>query len=326
MEKMKAVIYTKYGPPEVLQIQEVDQPVPKDNEVLVEVRAASLNAYDWRFLRGKPLVMRLMAGLRRPRNPIAGADLAGRVAAVGGKVQGFKPGDEVFGCQPGAFAEYASVRQDRLALKPGDLSFEDAAAMPMAGITALQALRDKGQIQPGLKVLIYGAGGGVGTFAVQIAKSFGASVSAVCGPTNADLVRSLGADHVIDYTQDDFTRTGERYDLILAVNGSRSIFTFRRSLSPCGIYVVAGGSFPQLLQGLLLGPVISRLGRKKMGSMLARINARDLDILSALQQSRRIKPIIDRRYPLSEIAAAVGYLEQGHARGKVVITVKPDAA
>jgi len=325
MEKMKAVIYTKYGPPEVLQIQEVDKPVPKDNEVLVEVHAASLNAYDWRFLRGKPLVMRLMSGLRRPKNGIAGADLAGRVAAVGGKARGFKPGDEVFGCQPGAFAECISVREDRLALKPAGMTFEEAAAMPMAGLTALQALRDKGQIRPGLKVLIYGAGGGVGTFAVQIAKSFGAAVTAVCGPTNVDLVRSLGADRVIDYTKDDFTGNGERYDLILAVNGSRSIFAYRRSLSPCGIFVVAGGAFPQLLQGLLLGPAISRFGRKKMGSMLARIKTRDLDLLGALWLSGRIKPVIDRRYPLSEIAEAVRYLEQGHARGKVVIAVKPDA-
>ena len=322
---MKAVIYTKYGPPEVLQIQEVDKPVPKDNEVLVEVYAGSLNAYDWRFLRGKPLAMRLMAGLRKPKNPIAGADLAGRVAAVGEKVQAFKPGDEVFGCQPGSFAEYTSVREDRLALKPPSMTFEEAAALPMAGITALQALRDKGQIQPGLKVLIYGAGGGVGTFAVQIAKSFGADVTAVCGPANVDMVRSLGADRVLDYTKDDFAKSGERYDLILAVNGSRSLFTYRRSLSPCGIYVVAGGSFPQLFQGLLLGPLISRFGRKKMGSMLARIKTRDLELLAALQQSGRLKPVIDRRYPLSEIAEAVGYLEQGHARGKVVISIKPAA-
>lgn len=322
METMKAVIYTGYGPPEVLQLREVDKPAPKDEEVLVEVHAASVNAYDWRFLRGKPFAMRLMAGLSKPREPRAGADLAGRVEAVGANVKLFRPGDEVFGCQRGAFAEYVSVPEGRLAKKPASLSFEEAAALPMAGITALQALRDNGRIQPGLKVLIYGAGGGVGTFSVQIARSFGAEVTAVCGPNNQELVRSLGASRVIDYTKEDFTKTGERYDLILAANGSRSIFAYRRSLSPYGIYVVAGGSFPQLLQGLILGPVISRLGRKKLGSMLARINTKDLEILGALQQSGRIKPIIDRRYPLDDVAGAVGYLEEGHARGKVVITVK----
>ncbi len=322
METMKAAVYTAYGPPDVLQLQEREKPVPKDDEVLVEVHAASVNAYDWRFLRGKPFVMRLMAGLSKPREPRAGADLAGRVEAVGANVKLFRPGDEVFGCHRGAFAEYVSVPEGHLAKKPAPLSFEEAAALPMAGITALQALRDNGRIQPGLKVLIYGAGGGVGTFAVQIARSFGAEVTAVCGPNNQELARSLGATRVIDYTKEDFAKTGERYDLILAANGSRSIFVFRRSLSPCGIYVVAGGSFPQLLQGLLLGPILSRFGRKKLGSMLARTNTKDLDILGALQQSGRIKPVIDRRYPLDDIAGAVGYLEEGHARGKVVIIVK----
>ncbi len=322
METMKAAIYTAYGPPEVLQIMEREKPVPKDDEVLVEVHAASVNAYDWRFLRGKPFAMRLMAGLSKPREPRAGADLAGRVEAVGANVKLVRPGDEVFGCHRGAFAEFTSVPEGRLAKKPASLSFEEAAALPMAGITALQALRDNGRIQPGLKVLIYGAGGGVGTFAVQIARSFGAEVTAICGPNNQELARSLGASRVIDYTKEDFAKTGERYDLILAANGSRSIFAYRRSLSPCGIYVVAGGSFPQLLQGLLLGPVLSRFGRKKLGSMLARINTKDLDILGALQQSGRIKPVIDKRYPLDEVAQAVGYLEEGHARGKVVIIVK----
>jgi NADPH:quinone reductase-like Zn-dependent oxidoreductase len=321
METMKAVIYTKYGPPDVLQVREIEKPVPKDNEVLVEVRAASVNAYDWRFLRGKPVVMRLLGGLRKPRHPVAGADLAGRVEAVGAGVKGLRPGDEVFGCQRGAFAEYVCVPEDRLAVKPASMTFEDAAALPMAGLTALQALRDRGRIQPGLKVLIYGAGGGVGTFAVQIAKTFGAEVTAVCGPGNLGLVRSIGADWVIDYTTDDVFMSGERYDLILAVNGSRSIFAYRRSLSPCGIWVVAGGSLAQLLQGLLLGPVLSRFGRKKMGSMLARINTRDLDVLSALQQSGKIKPVVEKRYPLSEVSEAVRYLEGGHARGKVIVTV-----
>ena len=322
METMKAVIYTKYGPPEVLQLKEIEKPAPRDREVLVQVRAASVNAYDWRFLRGKPFILRLFSGLSKPRNPIAGADLAGRVEAVGGSVKRFRPGDEVFGCHRGAFAEYIGVPEDRLTLKPVSMTFEEAAALPMAGLTALQALRDKGRIQPGLKVLIQGAGGGVGTFAVQIARSFGADVTAVCGPKNLDLARSIGADHVIDYTQEDFTKTGQRYDLILAVNGYHSIFAYRRSLSRCGIYVVAGGSFPQLLQGLLLGPCLSLLGGRKMGSMLARTNPKDLDVLSALHQSGRIKPVIAGRYPLSEVAEAVRNLEEGHAQGKVVITVK----
>ena len=323
MATMKAVIYTKYGPPEVLQLQEIEKPAPKDQEVLVEVHAASINAYDWRFLRGKPFILRLFGGLSKPKNPIVGADLAGRVEAVGGNVKKLRPGDEVFGCHRGAFAEYVCVPEDRLAVKPTSMTFEEAAALPMAGLTALQALRDKGRIQPGLKVLIQGAGGGVGTFAVQIARSFGTDVTAVCGPKNLDLAHSLGADHVIDYTQEDFTRSGQRYDLILAVNGYHSIFAYRRSLSRCGIYVVAGGSFPQLLQGLLLGPGLSLLGGRKMGSMLARINTKDLDALSALQQSGRIKPVvIAGRYPLSEVAEAVRDLEAGHAQGKVVIIVK----
>jgi NADPH:quinone reductase-like Zn-dependent oxidoreductase len=319
---MKAIIYEKYGPPEGMRLAEVEKPIPGDNEVLVEVYAVSLNAYEWRMLRGKPFFVRLSKGLFRPRESVAGEDLAGRVEAVGKDVTRFRPGDEAFGGGRGVFADYACVPEDRLAAKPASLTFEEAAALPMAGITALQALRDRGQIQPGMSVLVHGAGGGVGTFAVQIAKSFGADVTAVCGPRNVELMRSLGVDRVIDYTKEDFAKSGERYNLILAVNGRRSFFTFRRSLSPGGVCVIAGGSMPLILQGLLLGPAVSFLSRKKMGVMVAATNARDLDVLGALQQSGRIKPVIDKRYPLTEIVEAMRYLEEGHAQGKVVITMK----
>jgi NADPH:quinone reductase-like Zn-dependent oxidoreductase len=319
---MKAIIYEKYGPPEVLELKEIEKPIPGDNEVLVEVHAASLNAYDWRMLRGKPFLVRLSKGLFKPREGVAGEDLAGRVAAVGKDVKRFSPGDEVFGGGRGAFADHACVAEDRLAAKPASLTFEEAAALPMAGITALQALRDRGQIQPGMRVLVHGAGGGVGTFAVQIARSFGTDVTAVCGPRNVELMKSLGANRVIDYTKEDFAKGGERYNLILAVNGHRSIFTFRRSLSPGGVCVIAGGSMALIHQGLLLGPAISLLSHKKTFVMVARTNARDLDILGALQQSGRLKPVIDRRYPLNEIVEAMRYLEEGHAQGKVVITVE----
>ena len=319
---MKAIVYPKYGPPEVLEFREVGKPAPKENEVLVKVHAASVNAMDYRFLRGEAFAARLFAGLRRPRNKFLGADIAGRVEAVGRSAKQFQPGNEVFGGGRGSFAEYACVREDRLVLKPGDMPFEDAAAFPVAGLTALQALRDKGRIQPGQRVLIQGAGGGVGTFAVQIAKSFGAEVTAVCGPGNLDVVRSLGADHVFDYTQEDFTKNGQRYDLILAVNGYHSIFAYRRSLSPGGIYVVAGGSLAQIFQGLLLGPAVSIFGKKKLGGMLARIDQKDLGVLIELYRSGKVKPAIDRRYPLGEVAEAFRYLEEGHARGKVIITVE----
>jgi NADPH:quinone reductase-like Zn-dependent oxidoreductase len=319
---MKAIVWTKYGPPDVLQLKEVEKPAAKDNEVLIKVHTASVNAKDWRFLRGEPFIARLFAWLIKPKNKILGADIAGRVEAVGRNIKQFQPGDKVFGCGRGGFAEYVCVREDRLALKPANLSFEEAAAIPMAAVTALQALRDKGQIQPGQKVLINGAGGGVGTFSVQIAKSFGAEVTAVCSTRNLDMVRSIGADHAIDYTQEDFTKNGRRYDLILAVNGYHSIFDYRRALSPSGIYVVAGGSMAQMFQGLVLGPWISMFGGRKMSSMLAKINQKDLAFLIELHKSGKVKPVIDRRYPLSEVAEAIRYLEEGHARGKVVITVE----
>ncbi len=323
---MKAIVHTKYGPPDVLELKEVEKPIPNDNEVLVKIHAASVNAADWHIVRGKPFLMRLMGfGLIKPKNKIPGADMAGRVEAVGRNVKQFQPSDEVFGDLAkfglGAFAEYVCAHENALALKPANISFEEAAAVPLAAVTALQGLRDKGQIQPGQKVLINGASGGVGTFAVQIAKSFGAEVTGVCSTRNLDMVRSIGADQVIDYTREDFTQNGQRYDLILAANGYHSISDYKRALSPEGTYVVTGGSMAQLFQAMLLGPWISMTGSKKMGSLSMRINQEDLVFMKELLEAGKVKPVIDRRYKLSEVAEALRYLEEGHARGKVVITV-----
>jgi NADPH:quinone reductase-like Zn-dependent oxidoreductase len=323
---MKAMVYTEYGSPDVLHLTEVEKPTPKDDEVLVKVHAASVNAADWRLLRASPFLVRFMGGgLLKPKNTILGADVAGRVEAVGKNVQKFKPGDEVFGDMAahgnGAFAEYVAVSENALALKPTKLPFTSAASVPMAGVTALQGLRDKGQIQPGQKVLINGASGGVGTFAVQLAKYFGAEVTAVCSTSKLDMVRSLGADHVIDYTQADFTKNGQHYDLILAANGYHPIADYKRALSPRGIYVMAGGDTAQLFQALLLGPWMSMIGSKKMGAVSAKLNQQDLAFMGALLETGKVVPVIDRCYPLSETAEAIRYVEQGHAKGKVVITV-----
>jgi NADPH:quinone reductase-like Zn-dependent oxidoreductase len=319
---MKAIVYTKYGPPDVLQLKEVAIPVPKDNQVLVRVHAASANALDWRPFTLPSIFIRLVGGgLLKPKDTSYGVDLAGRVEAVGASVKQFQPGDEVFGVAPGAFAEYVCAAENKLALKPANLSFEAAAAVPIAAFTALQGLRDKGRIQPGQKVLIYGASGGVGTFAVQIAKAFGAEVTAVCSTRNLDVARSIGADHVIDYTKEDFAQNGQRYDLIIAANGYHPILGYRRSLGPSGVCVVLGGSMAQIFQGLLLGPLVSRIGSKKMGNMLAHSNQKDLVVMRELLEAGKVVPVIDRCYPLSEVAEAIRYLVQEHARGKVVITV-----
>jgi NADPH:quinone reductase-like Zn-dependent oxidoreductase len=265
-------------------------------------------------------------GLLKPKNQILGADLAGQVEAVGRNVKQFQPGDEVFGdlsgCGSGGFAEYVSVPENVLALKPANLTFEETAAVPMAAVTALQGLRDKGQIQPGQKVLIHGASGGVGTFAVQIAKSFGAEVTAVCSTRNVDLARSMGADQVIDYTKEDFTQNEQRYDLILAANGYHSLSDYKRALSPKGIYVMTGGSMAQIFQAMLLGPWISMTGSKKMGALSAEPNQKDLVFMKELLEAGKVVPVIDRRYPLSKVAEALRYLGEGHAQGKVVITVE----
>jgi len=323
---MKAIVYTKYGSADVVQLRDIEKPAPKDNEVLVKVMAASANAYDWHFLSADIFLIRLMGGLLKPKNNRLGADMAGRVEAVGSAVKQFKPGDEVFGeigaWGNGAFAEYVCVPERAFALKPANLSFEQAAAVPMAAITALQGLRDAGQIQAGKKVLINGASGGVGTFAVQIAKYFGAEVTAVCSTDKMEMVRSLGADHVIDYTREDFTKNDQRYDLILAVNGYHPISAYKRALNPLGIYVMAGGSMAQIFQAMLLGSRMSEKGGRKMGAVSAKINQKDLAVLKELLEAGKITPVIDRCYPLSEAAEALRYLGEGHARGKIVITME----
>jgi NADPH:quinone reductase-like Zn-dependent oxidoreductase len=324
--QMKAIVYTKYGAPDVLELKEVEIPTPKDDEVLVKVHAVSANAADLHLLRGDPFLLRLMSGLLKPKNTILGADIAGRVEIVGKNVKEFQAGDEVFGdisaCGWGGFAEYVCARENVLVLKPACLTFEQAAAVPMAAVTALQGLRDKGQIQPGQKVLINGASGGVGTFAVQIAKSFGAEVTGVCSTRNVDMVRSLGADQVIDYTQEDFTQNGLRYDLILAANGYHPILAYKRALRPKGTYVMTGGATTQMFQAMLLGPWLSRNGNQKMGNLLAKPNQKDLVFVEELLEAGKVVPVIDRRYPLDETAEAIRYLEAGHAKGKVVITVE----
>ena len=320
---MKAIVYTQYGPPDVLQLKEVEKPTPNENQVLIKVHAASVNAVDYRVMRAEPILLRpMIGGLLRPKNPRLGSDLAGRVEAVGENVKQFQPGDEVFGCRNGAFAEYVCAREGALALKPDNISFEEAAAVPVAALTALQGIRYAGGIRPGQKVLIQGASGGVGTFAVQLAKSFGAEVTAVCSTRNLDMARSIGADHVIDYTKEDFTRNQQCYDLILAINGYHSLLDYKRALCPQGIYVCAGGTLPQFFQAMLLGSLMSRNGGKKMGSMgIAKVNQEDLVFLGELLKAGKIVPVIDRSYPLSKITEAFRYVEDTHAKGKVVITV-----
>ncbi len=322
---MKAIVRTQYGSPNVLQFKEVEKPTAKDNQVLVKVHAASANPLDWHLMRGKPFIARLMGtGLLKPKDSKVGVDIAGRVEAVGKDVTQFKPGDEAFGGCNGSFAEYACAKEDRLALKPNNSSFEEAAAIPVAAITALQGLRDKGQIQPGQKVLVNGASGGVGTFAVQIAKSYGTKVTGVCSTRNLDMVRSIGADYVVDYTQEDFTKNEQqRYDLIYDAVGNRSVSDYKRALRPGGTCAIAGfSSMPRLFEHSVLGPLRSKTGNKKVGGMgIAKLNQKDLVFLKELVETGKVKPVIDRLYPLSETADAIRYLEEGHARGKVVITM-----
>ncbi|MBZ0281124.1 MAG: NAD(P)-dependent alcohol dehydrogenase [Anaerolineae bacterium] len=323
---MKAVVYTQYGSPDVLHLKEVKKPTPKDNEVLIKIHAASINAADWYLLKGEPFFVRLMAGgLQKPKNTILGADIAGQVEAVGKNVKAFQPGDEVFGdtsgCGLGGFAEYVAVPEDVLVLKPANLTYEEAAAVPLAGVTALQGLRDNGKIRAGQKVLINGASGGVGTFALQLAKAFGAEVTAVCSTKNVDMVRSIGADHVIDYTRENFTKRPERYDLIIAANGYHPLLAYRRVLNRNGTYVMIGGSMTQIFQAMLLGPLVSMMGSKKMGNLMAKSSKQDLVFLKDLLEAGKIKPIIDRCYPLNDTPEALRYLGEVHARGKVVIAV-----
>jgi NADPH:quinone reductase-like Zn-dependent oxidoreductase len=325
---MKAVVYCDYGIPN-LKLQEIEKPAPADDQLLVKVRAASVNPLDWHFIEGIPYIGRFLFGFgpRKPKDTRLGVDFAGTVEAIGKDVTKFKPGDEVFGGRDGAFADYVCVRESRaVALKPANITFEQAASVPIAAITALQALRDKGQIQAGQKVLINGASGGVGTFAVQIAKSYGAEVTGVCSTRNLDLVRSIGADHVIDYTKQDFAHTGQRYDLILDNVGTQPLSQFRQALTPKGICVLIGGGGPndgrwvgpitRPIKALMLSPFITQ----KFGMIFAELNHNDLAFLGDLMQSGKVKPVIDRTYKsLSEVPDAIRYLEQGHARGKVVV-------
>jgi len=327
---MKAIRYYRYGPPDVLELQDIDMPAVGDDEVLVRVRAASVNPLDWHFMRGAPYLLRAIAGLSRPRASAArlGADMAGSVEAVGANVTEFRPGDQVFGGldDRGTLAEYISIRQDAAVLaKPARLTFEQAASVPVAGCTALQALRDKGQVRPGHKVLINGASGGVGTFAVQLAKAFGAEVTGVCSTQNAELVASIGADQVIDYAREDFTRAGRRYDLLVDIAGNRTLAETRRVLAPKGVLVGVGGPnkgrwigpLGRSVRMALLSPAVSQ----RMVFFLARQNKADLAVLRELLEAGKVTPVVDRTYPLSEVAEAIGYLEEGHARGKVAITV-----
>ena len=325
---MKAITYCNYGLGN-LKLEDVEKPVPNDDQVLVKVRAASVNPYDWHFVEGTPKIMRMMGvGLRKPKDTRLGVDFAGTVEAVGKNVTQFKPGDDVFGGKGGAFAEYVCRRAEgAVALKPANITFEQAASVNIAGITALQGLRDKGKVQPGQKVLINGASGGVGTFAVQIAKSFGADVTGVCSTRNVDLVRSLGADHVIDYTKEDFAKGEQRYDVILDNVPNHSLSECRQILNPNGKYVMIGGGGPndnrwigpfgRVIHTLILSPFINQ----KMGMMMADANQNDLTILGDMMQSGKLKPVIDRTYKLDQVPDAIRYLEEGHARGKVVINV-----
>jgi NADPH:quinone reductase-like Zn-dependent oxidoreductase len=319
---MKAIVYSEYGSPDVLRFTDVATPTPRDNEVLIKIHAAALNALDWRMMRGKPLFIRVMGGLRKPKaNTRPGVDFAGVVESVGKSVTQWKPGDEVFGAAEGACAEYVCVREDKVVRKPPNVSFEQCAGVPVAALTALQGLRNQGRIQRGQRVLIDGASGGVGTFTIQIAKSFGTEVTAVCSTKHVDTARSLGADHVIDYTRADFTRSGKRYDLILAANAHRSILDYRRALGPSGICVLAGGGIPQFFQTMFLAGWLS-LGRKKMRFFVSRTDRADLEFLAGLLAAGTIVSVIDRRFPLGETVDAVRYLEEGHARGKVIIAME----
>ncbi|HEX7373690.1 MAG TPA: NAD(P)-dependent alcohol dehydrogenase [Steroidobacteraceae bacterium] len=325
---MKAALRCEYGAPEVVEIAQVEKPVPGEHEVLVKVRAAAVNPLDWHYLRGTPYLMRLESGLRKPKVTRLGVDFAGVVAAVGPKVTGFKPGDEVFGGRNGSFAEYVIVRDDRAIVpKPASVTFEQAAAVPIAAVTALQALRDRGQVGPGSKVLINGASGGVGTYAVQIARALGAEVTGVCSGRNVELVRSLGAAHVVDYTKEDYATGAQRYDVIIDNVGNRSLGENRKALKDDGRYVLVGGGGPDAgnwvgpmlspVKALLMSPFVSQ----QMGMMLAELNARDLATLGDMMQSGAVRSVIDRSYTLEQLPEALAYLEKGRARGKVVITV-----
>jgi NADPH:quinone reductase-like Zn-dependent oxidoreductase len=325
---VKAIVYTKYGSPDVIQLKDIEKPTPNANEVLVKIRAASVNPLDWHLMRAEPFLARLENGLLKPKNPRLGADIAGRVEAVGSSVTQFKPGDEVFGDiwlnGLGGLAEYGCSLEDTLVLKPANISFEAAAAVPQAALTALEGLRVNGRIQPGQDVLINGASGGVGTFAVQIAKAIRAKVTGVCSTRNLELVRSIGADHVIDYTREDFTKNGKQYDLIYCAVGNHSVSEYMRALKPQGICVIAGfTSLGLLFESMILGPLRSKVAGKQVGRMgTVKGDKKHLVFMKELLETGKVVPVIDRCYPLSETAEAIRYLETGRARGKVVITME----
>jgi len=321
---MKAIVYHKYGSPDVVKLEEMEKLTPKEDEVLIKVHAASINSYDWRHVRAKPFLVRTGGGLLKPKDIRLGADIAGTVEAVGSNIMLFKPGDEVFGdVGAGGYAEYVCASEKRLALKPASVSFEEAAATPMAALTALQGLRNKGKIQAGQKVLVNGASGGVGTFAVQLAKYYGAEVTGVCSTRNLEMARSIGADHVVDYTKEDFSKSGQKYDLIFDVAANRSVFTYKRVLVPNGKYVLAGFStLPQMIHILLLGPQVAKAQNQEIGMMgLASINNADLTFIGGLLESRKVIPVVEKTYPLKETAQALRHYEEEHARGKIIITV-----
>jgi NADPH:quinone reductase-like Zn-dependent oxidoreductase len=323
---MKAVVFTKYGSPDALELKEVDKPIPRDDEVLIKVFAVSINDWDWGLLQGIPFMNRLLYGLLKPKKKILGSDIAGRIEAVGKNVEQFQPGDEVFGDLSGdwgGFAEYVCARENALALKPASMTFEEASAIPQAAMLALQGLRDRGQIQTGQKILINGAGGGVGTFAVQIAKLYGVEVTGVDSSGKLDLLRSMGFDQVIDYTQEDFTKNGQCYDLILDVKTNRSIFDYTRSLSPNGIYVTVGGSMTRIFQALLLGPLISMISKKSIRLVALKQN-KDLAYMNELFEAGKVKPVIDGLYKLSEVPEAMRYFGEGKHKGKIVIAFEHD--
>jgi len=325
-ETMKAIVYRCYGSPDVLKVEDVEKPTPADDEVLVEVHAASVNPLDWHYMRGSPYIMRLGTGIGSPDETRLGVDFAGTVQAVGSNVTRFKPGDAVFGGRTGAFAEYITVREGgAIVMKPDNVSFEQAAAVGIAGITALQALRDHGKLEPGQKVLINGASGGVGTFAVQIAKAFGAEVTGVCSTRNILMVRFIGADHVIDYKEEDYTESGNQYDLIVDMVGNHSLLANKRVLSPDGIFVMVGGPTGNWL-GPLIGPIkaflLSPFVKQDFGMMLAKFSQDDLAMLADLMQEGKLTPVIDTSYPLSRVPAAIRYSEEGHARGKIIIELR----
>ena len=321
---MKAVIYERYGSPDVLRLTEIAQPVPGPGQVRVQIRAAGVNAADWHLLRADPFMARMATGLFKPKRPVLGADIAGVVESVGEGATRFKPGDAVYGdlsgCGFGGFAEYAAVPESVLSPKPSNLAFSESAAVPMAAVTALQALRDKGGVGPGKHVLINGASGGVGTFALQIAKVLGAEVTAVCSTSKLEQARALGADHVVDYTREDFTRTGQTYDVIIAANGNRSLGDYKRALAPGGVYVMVGGSTSQIMQAVIFGSLRSG-GGKKLTNLMAKPNAADLAVITSWIEAGHVKPIMDRTYPFEQTADAIRYVEEGHARGKVVVTL-----